>query len=35
MATSYSYSTLTTAIRAYTEVDNDPAVTAVVLTHCY
>jgi len=32
MATSYSYSTLTTAIRAYTEVDNDPAVTAVVLT---
>ena len=32
MATSYSYTTLTTAIRAYTEVDNDPAVTAVVLT---
>ena len=32
MATSYSYSTLTTAIRAFTEVDNDPAVTAVVLT---
>ena len=32
MATSYSYSTLTTAIRAYTEVDNDPSVTAVVLT---
>jgi len=32
MATSYSYSTLTTAIRAYTEVDNDPAVTATVLT---
>ena len=32
MATSYSYATLTTAIRAYTEVDNDPAVTAVVLT---
>ncbi|MDC1485663.1 hypothetical protein N8086_01925 [Pelagibacteraceae bacterium] len=28
----YDYSTLTTAIRAYTEVDNDPAVTAVVLT---
>ena len=32
MATSYSYSTLTTAIRAFTEVDNDPAITAVVLT---
>ena len=32
MATSYSYTTLTTAIRAYTEVDNDPTVTAVVLT---
>ena len=32
MATSYSYTTLTTAIRAYTEVDNDPSVTAVVLT---
>ncbi len=32
MATSYSYTTLTTAIRAYTEVDNDPAVTATVLT---
>jgi len=32
MATSYSYTTLTTAIRAFTEVDNDPAVTAVVLT---
>ena len=32
MATSYSYTRLTTAIRAYTEVDNDPAVTAVVLT---
>ena len=32
MATSYSYATLTTAIRAFTEVDNDPAVTAVVLT---
>jgi len=28
----YDYSTLTTAIRAYTEVDNDPAVTATVLT---
>ena len=28
----YDYSTLTAAIRAYTEVDNDPAVTAVVLT---
>ena len=32
MATHYTYATLTTAIRAYTEVDNDPAVTAVVLT---
>ena len=32
MATSYSYTTLTTAIRAFTEVDNDPAITAVVLT---
>jgi len=32
MATSYSYTTLTTAIRAYTEVDNDPSVTPVVLT---
>jgi len=32
MATSYSYATLTTAIRAFTEVDNDPAITAVVLT---
>ena len=32
MATHYTYATLTTAIRAFTEVDNDPAVTAVVLT---
>jgi len=32
MATHYTYATLTTAIRAYTEVDNDPAVTATVLT---
>ena len=32
MATHYTYATLTTAIRAYTEVDNDPSVTAVVLT---
>jgi len=32
MATHYTYATLTTAIRSYTEVDNDPAVTAVVLT---
>ena len=32
MATSYSYTTLTAAIRAFTEVDNDPAITAVVLT---
>ena len=32
MATHYTYTTLTTAIRAYTEVDNDPAVTATVLT---
>ena len=32
MATHYTYATLTTAIRSYTEVDNDPAVTATVLT---
>ena len=32
MATHYTYATLTTAIRAFTEVDNDPAITAVVLT---
>jgi len=32
MATNYTYASLTTAIRAYTEVDNDPAITAVVLT---
>ena len=32
MATHYTYATWTTAIRSYTEVDNDPAVTAVVLT---
>jgi len=32
MATHYTYATLTTAIRSYTEVDNDPSVTPVVLT---
>ena len=31
MATHYTYATLTTAIRSYKEVDNDPAVTATVL----
>ena len=32
MATHYTYATLTTAIRAFTEVDNDPAITPEVFT---
>ena len=32
MATNYTYASLTTAIKAFTEVDNDPNIAAAVLT---